>query len=735
MTQTTEPIQPDHLVLVGGGHSHVQVLKAFAMNPLPNSRLSLVVDRPISVYSGMVPGFVAGQYQARQLEIDARPLARLARADVIVAKAIGVDPRNRRILLDGRPSVAYDVASFDIGSTVAGLETPGIRQYAIPTRPIGRFVEKMDRVLSSSISRSSLRAVVVGGGAGGVELAFTLQQRLATRVSEVEVTLVQGGKSILPGSPSSLINRTLQTAQDRGLKILTGSRVSKATEQQLHLENGSTLEFDLLLWVTGAQSHDLFRKSDVATDSGGFVSVRPTLQLNNWDNLFAVGDCASLMEYPNTPKAGVYAVRQGPVLTENLRRLFAGQPLKSYRPQSDFLALLNLGDGTALGTKWGLSTGGQWVMNLKDRIDRDFMDKFQVLDNQGALTENFAFAKPMIQAMQTLVCGGCAAKLDPRSLDRLLDRLEEEDSTTVTSSSPPRDDAAIYRTASGALRATSLDALTPMMTDPWILGRIAALGALSDLWVKGAIPDRALAFAAIPHHWSTLRSEEYLYQMLSGARREFSAAGTSLLGGHTSLAESVVLGFQVDGFFPADQKPLTLDRVKSGQDLILTKPLGLGVLLRADMLGLAKGPWIEAALSSMLQSGAESMQIAVAQGVTAATDITGFGLGRHLMDLLEASQLGATLQLEALPVLDGALEALAQGIRSSAHAPNESEFAFSFDGDAAQSDRLPLLFDPQTAGAFLLAVQPEKSHGILDQLPPGAALIGRTVDSPGLIVQ
>ena len=370
------------LVLVGGGHAHVHVLEGFAAAPPPKTRVTLVVDTPIAVYSGMVPGMVAGQYSERELQIDVRPLAARTDVQVIETRAVGIEAAERRILLDDGPPIAYDVACFDIGSTVAGLDMPGVREHAVPTRPIGRFVDRVDDLIGSARSRddaSPFRVIVVGAGAGGVELAFTIQHRIAADTGRVvEMQLIESGPRILAGYPGSLRRRIERLATVRGIEIVRDRRVASAESGAVILADGSRLPCDALVWVTGAVSQPIFTASGLPTDDRGFLRIRSTLQAEGHDDLFGCGDCATLIEYPATPKAGVYAVRQGPLITDNLRAALAGRPLRRYRPQRDFLTLLNVGGGLAMGAKWGLSFQGRWVMTLKDRIDRRFVRGFQV---------------------------------------------------------------------------------------------------------------------------------------------------------------------------------------------------------------------------------------------------------------------------------------------------------------------------------------------------------------------
>lgn len=370
------------VLLIGGGHSHVQVLESLATQPLPDANVRVIVDKPIAIYSGMVPGYVAGQYRASELEIDVPRLCAWAGVECTVEKVVLIDSTVRQIHLDGGGRLTYDLASVNIGSTVVGLDLPGIRQFAIPTRPISELIERIDEVVTRAREDrggSPFQVIVVGGGAGGVELAFTLYQRLENAgAGPIETHLINSGPRILEGYPPSLAHRAEREAERRGIQIHCNQRVQSAAASHITLDSGETWPCDALLWVTGAVSHPLFRNSGLPTDDRGFVDTRSTLQVVGHDDLFAVGDCATLIDYPATPKAGVYAVRQGPILTQNLRALLAGETLETYRPQSDFLTLLNLGDGSALGAKKGLSFQGRWVMRLKHWIDRRFMYRFQV---------------------------------------------------------------------------------------------------------------------------------------------------------------------------------------------------------------------------------------------------------------------------------------------------------------------------------------------------------------------
>ena len=271
----------------------------------------------------------------------------------------------------------------------------------------------------------------------------------------------------------------------------------------MRLEGGRRLGADLTFWVTGAAALPLFRDSDLPLDNGGFVRTRSTLQVEGHDHIFAVGDCATLTDHPHRARAGVYAVRMGPYLIDNVERLLGGRRLRRYTPQGDFLSLLNLGDGTAVGAKWGWTFEGRRVMRLKDRIDRRFMDRFQALDDSGA-------PRPWLGGMgdagedtdEPMFCGGCAAKAAPDRLGRALaraglDARADAEGEVILDAATP-DDAVAWRTPAGDRIVASLDAFPAFTDDPWLVGRVAAVNACSDLHATGVAPRFAQALVTLP---------------------------------------------------------------------------------------------------------------------------------------------------------------------------------------------------------------------------------------------
>ncbi len=706
------------VVLVGGGHSHVQVLRGLAMAPLTDARVTVVVDRPIAMYSGMVPGFVAGQYTADDVSIDVRPLARRAGARLVVARCEGVDADARRILLAGRPPLPYDVASLNVGSTVLGQDLPGVREHTLPTRPIAGLVEALPARLAALPERDGEPPiVVVGAGAGGVELACCVAARLRRDGLAPRGTLI-GAERPLASRPASLGRRVLADLAARGIAYRTG-RVVAIQADAVVLEDGASLPSAATLWVPGAAALPWLAASGLPVDGRGFVRVDDQLRVLGRDDLFAVGDCAVPASWPEIPKAGVYAVRQGPTLTANLRAWLDGTALRTYRPQRDFFTILNYGDGTAIGAKWGLHAVGAWMFGWKDRIDRRFMARFQVLTPDGTPAPAFAQGLPAMPEAE-MVCGGCAAKVGQDALARALARLPEAPpDPSALLGLAHADDVAAVRLGAHEV-AHSVDQFTAFTDDPWLVGRVAAVNALNDLLAKGVDPQHALALVGIPQDEDA--PDEALFQVLAGARATLDAHGVTLLGGHTHLGMALTVGFSVHGVVEA---PLwRLDGARAGDALVLTRALGTGVLLHEDAAGRAASGPVDVALAGMVRSAAAAVAVLRDFPVHAATDVSGFGLAGHLSAMLRASDRAARLERAALPLLPGVARMLAAGRRSTFHAQNRA----AFDVDGPDAPEVEALFDPQTAGGLLVAVPPDVAAAVVAALhaagEPDAAIIG-----------
>jgi selenide, water dikinase len=367
-------------VLLGGGHSHLFVLEGLTRQRLPDVEITLVSLDRRHAYSGMVPGLIGGRYDVASLSFDLSAISRRAGVHFVQAAATAIDPENRRLSLADGQMLGYDVVSIAVGSTVQGEDLPGVAEFARRVKPIGRAVELVPALERVSAADRPPAVVVVGGGAAGVEVALGLRARLRRLGrSAAGVTLVESTDRLLGAHLPAAERLARRALAANGVAVLLGTPVDRVRADGIEI-GGRHVPAELVVWATGATATNLLRRSGLASDRRGFVLVNDHLQSVSHPEVFAAGDAASLARYPDTPKAGVYAVREGPVLWANLQAAVSGRTLpRRYRPQRRFLALLNTGDGRAIFSYGSVALWGRPWMALKDRIDRGVMRRFQRL--------------------------------------------------------------------------------------------------------------------------------------------------------------------------------------------------------------------------------------------------------------------------------------------------------------------------------------------------------------------
>ena len=706
------------VVLVGAGHSHVAVLRRFGMRPLPGLRLSVVAREVQTPYSGMLPGLVAGHYQEADIHIDVARLAAFAGARLIADQAVGLEPDAQRLRLDARPPLRYDLLSVNVGGASGGGLPDA--DWFTPVKPIGRFLPRWWRV-AQALARRPLRLLVIGGGPGGVELALAMRARFPDAAT---VTLATREDRVLTGHAPRARRNLAKRLAESGVEVATNFLAQSFDAGAARAEDGRVLEHDHVFWVAGVTAPAAFAACGLATDDDGFIAVDGCLRSLSHDNVFAAGDAAAMVGQPR-PKSGVYAVRQGPVLAANLRRQALGQPLRPYRAQRRALALIGVPERRAVASRGRFSVSGRWVWRCKEWLDRRFIARHQSLP---AMREEPPTLHPALRvsAPAPMRCGGCGAKLGADLLARVLARLSLPDDASLLQGIG--DDAAVMRLDATQLVLTC-DGFRAMIDDPYRFGRVAAHHALNDAYAMNATPRYALALVTVPAMADALMEED-LFQVMAGAAAALKEEGVTLAGGHSAEAAELSVGFMVAGV--AGGPLLPKGGLRVGQRLVLTKPIGTGVVLAAAMRGQANGQDLMAAVAQMDQSNAAAARILAAHGATACTDVTGFGLAGHLSEMTRAAGVGAALWLDAIPRLPGAAELLAAGVASSLHANNAQALA---DYDAAEAARqrpaFGLLADPQTAGGLLAGVPAASSAACVRELAaaghPQSAVIGAVV--------
>jgi len=366
--------EPRQLVLVGGGHSHVEVLRRLAMAPWHRVQVFLVSPGRFTPYSGMLPGLIAGDYRFEEAHIDLAALCRRAGVEFIEAAAAGLDAAARALIPDQGPTLGYDILSINAGSRPDTSGIAGANKFGIPVKPVDDFLREWKRIRAEA-ARRRLRIAVVGGGAAGVELALSMRRGIGEG-ARTDFHLITDTPEILPNHAPG-VRRSLTRALERSeISLHCGRAVLAAFPGELRLENDGLLRVEEVIWALAASPPPWISKSGLATDTRGFVAVNPSLQSLSHPEIFAAGDAATVLQAPR-PKAGVYAVRQGPVLARNLRAAVEGRALETHVPQRRALSLLNTGDHRAVASYGPLTLEGAWVWRWKDWIDRRFMSRYR----------------------------------------------------------------------------------------------------------------------------------------------------------------------------------------------------------------------------------------------------------------------------------------------------------------------------------------------------------------------
>ncbi|WP_445305177.1 FAD-dependent oxidoreductase [Microcoleus sp. SVA1_A4] len=395
----------------------------FGIKPLPGVRLTLISDVLHAPYSGMLPGHVAGFYGYDECHIDLRSLAEFAGCQILIDRAIAIDFNKNLVICQTRPPVNFDLLSVDIGSTPATLSVPGATAYAIAAKPVPEFLASWNQLISARQNhpQKPLRIAIVGGGAGGVELALNMQSRLGKegnpplppRVEKrekkeqksdklsSEIHLFHSGAELMPGHNKRVRRRLKEILISRGIKLHLMEKVSAIEKPEtidiednqecpmpnaqcpmpnakISCKSGLELECDRIFWVTQASAANWIGESGLAADSNGFMQVNDCLQSVSHPNVFGAGDIAAMVNYPR-PKAGVFAVRQGKPLFENLQQFLLGKRLKPFAPQEQYLALIGTGNKRAIASRGSFMWESALLWYWKDWIDRQFMQKFSNL--------------------------------------------------------------------------------------------------------------------------------------------------------------------------------------------------------------------------------------------------------------------------------------------------------------------------------------------------------------------
>jgi pyridine nucleotide-disulfide oxidoreductase family protein len=368
------------VVLLGIGHTHAHVVRRWAREPIADARLICVSDFPVATYSGMLPGVLSGQFAPHQAEIDLQRLTARAGAELILADRGAIELETRRLRVSPGRSLDFDVLSIGVGSQPVGVEAIADDESVVPIKPMQTFAERFDTKLAAidGTTPGKTRVAIIGGGAAGCEVACCLAARFARRADQASphLSLYHGGDRVGEGLRSGPRRRLQRVLKSRGVELISSARIERAEPSHLVAHDGRRFRCDLGIWITGPAPAAVMKSWPLAKDTDGFLATSPTLQSLSDPRIFAVGDCATIVDHPG-PKAGVNAVEQGPILWHNLRALLAGDRLSTFQPRRDFLKLLNTGAGKALLEYGNFTAHARWCWWLKSWIDLRFVRRYQ----------------------------------------------------------------------------------------------------------------------------------------------------------------------------------------------------------------------------------------------------------------------------------------------------------------------------------------------------------------------
>ncbi len=700
----------NHLVLAGGGHTHALLLLRWAMNSRlkPAGMITLVNQSSTTIYSGMFPGVVAGKYKIDEILIDLRNLASKAGVSFVKGEIEGVDLKKKKLFLAGRPEIEYSSLSINVGTKTNLNSKSSIKSNNILAVPVKPFSQSLKFIFEQDIYKDDYSAkpfVIVGAGFAGIEIAFSLRKRWPKRT--IQLKAKQGKK---------ISKNILKTIEDLNIEIIT---------------NNPSILYPSLL-CTGNKSFEWIKDSGFPVDQDGRILTKNTLQVLNHPDLFAVGDCG-VIKNSARPASGVWAVRSLKPLAKNLEDKRRGIKLYQWKPQKKAIQLLDV-NSSKRHSKAFIAWGGfvigpfNWLSRFKELIDRSFISKFYLINH---MSSGMFSEKGMVK------CRGCASKLSHTSLNSVLKKFDLIESY-------PDDSIDIGSLISGKKFIQSVDGFPSLISDPWLNGRLLAFHSCSDIWACGGSVSSAQCVINLPSLPSNLQ-QELLFQVLEGINSALTTQGAKLLGGHTLVSRNISeepfsLGIEssltVNGVIDDKKYFWSKGGMKKGDQILISRPLGTGVIFSASMNGYVKPCVLDLALKEMNKSQHELInsineledKYPYPNIVNACTDITGFGLLGHLSEMLEITntyQLKMNLEpvkiildLDKIPTYQGVKELFNKGFESTLAPSNKifleniygeeklrfelkySKFNFS---SLSYNTMLNVLVDPQTCGPLVVS--------------------------------
>lgn len=689
------------IVLVGSGHANIQVIKAWSMRSYAErSQLVLVADQFFAPYSGMLPGWLAGYYSESETYFDLWKICQRAGAVFYEDRCEMVDAPNQRVKLAGRGWLSYDKAAINVGIRPHfkfQVDTASLAN-VLPLKPIGALFGQWNELVQEiQRTRSKLKVAVIGGGASGCETAVAAVLRAQLLERDLEVHLFHSSATLLSEHNPSAGLRMRRALSQLQVQVHAGTNVERIEGSSIFAGSKTFGPFAKIIVATQASAPAWFVQSGLPLNESHFLSVDASLKVKGAKNLFGAGDCIDF-NGESLPKSGVYAVRQGPILIHNLLEARDESEYKTFHPQARTLALMTSGPRQAIATYGRWSSEGSWAWLWKDAIDRKFMHRFGFSDVMPMM-KDVPTKMPSTEVVNT--CGGCGSKAPWDLVQKILKEMgvsgPVEDCTPV-----PKHQGELY---------SSCDAFRSFIPDLYLFTKIACYHALNDLLVSRIKPLQLSVAVTLQSKPISVQENDLrmIFSALAEVVEEFS-----LHWGKSHTAEGSESALSVHLIGEGRSGGLSKRGAVVGDKLILTRPLGSGVLLQSLMKGALAGSVVHSLLRQLSQSPRIGSEMLADPAVHAATDVTGFGLIGHLTEMCGGDQ-SAQILAESVPVYESFRQELEKGHRPALLDGNARTFAKDVEVSGAL-EKFPQFYDPQTHGGWLLAVDKEQVGRLLAQL-------------------
>ena len=685
----------EDLVLLGAGHANIEVLRKLGMNPQKGLRVTIISNKYLSTYSGMVPSYIEGNYNWNEINTDLAQLCNNYSHRLIISSITKVDTLKKLVYLKNRPPICYDLLSINLGIQSDKSKIVGSDKFALQLKPISEIKKTTDKILTFNKSNPKNNVILIGAGAAGVEVALALSSRFKKNNIKNNIILLSKNKSILKGYNYFAQKNCKKELLKNNIKVIFNAKVNKISKEYIVYNNNIKMYGKFPILCTAASPIDLLKKSNLPLNKKGSIEVNNYLLVKGTTNIFAAGDIAEIKGYITT-KAGVFAVKQGKILFKNIVRKLHKKKLIKYYPQKSYLSLIGLPNKNALAVKSLFSFKSNFLWYLKKYIDNKFIKKYSI---KNEIKSDITFNKdPFKFEMQ---CKGCGNKV-PQSVlksvfkKNILNGSLDADKITATKN--------LYQ---------STDIISSIINDPYKLGMLSAKHALNDILASNSKALSSQMIVSMPPALNKINIRD-LTQLKKGAEVIMKKSVCDITGGHTysSNDDQIYIGYSIVG----RQKTINKQNYFSEGFVYMTGHIGTAIIFAAIEQKILSGAYSKQVIKEMTASNHKIYELLCKNNVNMITDISGFGLAIHLYNLiLRFPRLkGIELSINQVPIYPGVELALSKNVKSSLNDANKNYIISKLNHSNKDHKLSNILYDPQTAGGFVFIVNDNKEKILND---------------------